>query len=700
MMKVLFPDKKLAIVCFSWRGRREKMIELQLKMFKQKNILVVTKENWGPDKNKYPDFVIKEWTSYEHVAKALDEFDPDIVHAYVDNTVLAAISLKMKFPTVIDTHDCAELRGQEDISAKYVYGSDAPEIFSAQGMADFICQKYGERPYSIILNLPPEKWLDYERKPKLEGNNIVYFGGISKLEGKFGYRYYKEIFRHFIENGINVHIYPAQNGVKLDWPGCIWHETINGYPDIYTELSQYQVGFVGYNDIGSADRKILDYCKIAVPNKAFDYMMAGIPTLSYNLGEAEKYVRQWGVSVNNTADLPEAFYMAKSLKIDYSAWQKRFTIDRHLDELVTIYRLVLEKPNERRIPAKISLCMIVRDEEKNLPKCLESVKNFVDEKIVLDTGSSDNTREIARNMGAILHSEEWQGNFSYHRNRVIAQATHPWIMVMDADEYLPAMKPDQIRNIKIAINKMPTEITGLSVEINDVDPEGNLRLKQNGVRIFRAGSAHYQGIVHNEIVISGLVVPIDLKIIHTGYNDDSLEKKYIRSEKLLQKRIKDKPFDWDAWYYLANLYFEKGSIKEGMKCAKECFNHLPPGMRRHSDVTYFTLYYSMAMVYIDSAIKESDKSVKLYYIQEAIKYAQTGLSICKDDPDLNFAMTLIAAHLTVIYGEQYLANVNKEVEGWRYLLTTGGKYQHSVRSALMGAYHAIGNPEKAMGLIE
>jgi len=108
----------------------------------------------------------------------------------------------------------------------------------------------------------------------------------------------------------------------------------------------------------------------------------------------------------------------------------------------------------------------------------------------------------------------------------------------------------------------------------------------------------------------------------------------------------------------------------------------------------------MAMVYLDSAIKESDKSGKLYYIQEAIKYAQTGLSICKDDPDLNFAMTLIAAHLTVIYGEQYLANVNKEVDGWRYLLTTGGKYQQLVSSALMGAYHAIGQPEKATELIK
>lgn len=697
-MKVLFPDKKLAIVCFTWRGRREKMIEIQLKMFKPKNILVITKKNCGPDTDKYPFFTIKEWTSHEQIAKALDEFDPDIVHAYVDNTVLAAISLKMKFPTVIDTHDCAELRGQEDVFAKYVYGSAAPEIFSSQGMADFVCKKYGERPYSIILNLPPEKWLDYKRKPKLEGNNIVYFGGISKLEGKYGYRYYKEIFKHFSENGINVHIYPAQNGVKLDWPGCIWHETINGYPDIYTELSQYQAGFVGCNNIEIVDRQLLDYCKIAVPNKAFDYVMAGIPTVSYNLGEAEKYVRQWGVIANCAEDLPEAYYKAKLLTIDYPVWKKRFTINRHLDELITIYRSVLEKPNERRIPAKISLCMIVRDEEKNLPKCLASVKHFVDEMIVMDTGSRDNTREIARASGAILHTEEWQGNFSHHRNRVIAHASYPWIMVVDADECLQAMKPDQILNIKIAINKMPDEITGLSMEINDVDPEGNLRLKQNGVRIFRAGHAHYRGIVHNEIVIGGLVATIDLKLIHTGHDDDSVEKKYARSEELLQKRIKNKPYDWDAWYYLANLYFEKGAIKEGVKCARQCFNHLPQGMRRKPDVTYFTLYYSLAMVYLDSAMKESDKSVKLYYIQEAVKYAQTGLSSCKDDPDLNFAMTRIAVHLTLIYGEQYLENANKEVDGWRYLLTTGSQYQKSVRAALIGAYHALGQPEKAKEL--
>lgn len=84
----------------------------------------------------------------------------------------------------------------------------------------------------------------------------------------------------------------------------------------------------------------------------------------------------------------------------------------------------------------ISLCMIVKNEEAILPRCLASVQNVVDEMIIVDTGSTDKTREVAQAAGAKLYEFQWIDDFSAARNYSLAQASGKWILVMDADEEL------------------------------------------------------------------------------------------------------------------------------------------------------------------------------------------------------------------------------------------------------------------------
>ena len=89
------------------------------------------------------------------------------------------------------------------------------------------------------------------------------------------------------------------------------------------------------------------------------------------------------------------------------------------------------------LPKKtISLCMIVKDEEEFLPGCLESVKEAVDEIIIVDTGSTDRTVEIAKSYGAKVYFHPWENDFSKARNYSISYATGDWIMYLDADEEL------------------------------------------------------------------------------------------------------------------------------------------------------------------------------------------------------------------------------------------------------------------------
>jgi glycosyltransferase involved in cell wall biosynthesis len=102
---------------------------------------------------------------------------------------------------------------------------------------------------------------------------------------------------------------------------------------------------------------------------------------------------------------------------------------------------------------QLSLCMIVRNEESVLKPCLASVKSYVDEIIIVDTGSTDQTVAIAQEFGARVFHHTWSGDFSAARNHSIAQAQGDWILVLDADEQLAPRDaqriPQLIKNSKV-----------------------------------------------------------------------------------------------------------------------------------------------------------------------------------------------------------------------------------------------------------
>ena len=85
---------------------------------------------------------------------------------------------------------------------------------------------------------------------------------------------------------------------------------------------------------------------------------------------------------------------------------------------------------------EVSLCMIVKNEEYYLPRCLSSVNNIVDEVIIVDTGSTDKTVEIAKSFGAKVYFFPWNNNFSEARNESLKYASKEWILILDADDEL------------------------------------------------------------------------------------------------------------------------------------------------------------------------------------------------------------------------------------------------------------------------
>jgi Glycosyltransferases involved in cell wall biogenesis len=137
--------------------------------------------------------------------------------------------------------------------------------------------------------------------------------------------------------------------------------------------------------------------------------------------------------------------------------------------------------------------MIVKNEERFLPLCLDSVKDYVDEMIIVDTGSSDGTVEIAKSYNAKVYHHPWENSFSKARNYSLKYATSEWILILDADEEIDKIDAPRLKEV---LKDDRTNVILLPVFSKSYKGK-NLGVG-NSERIFRNHlDFRYEGIVHN-----------------------------------------------------------------------------------------------------------------------------------------------------------------------------------------------------------
>ncbi len=216
-------------------------------------------------------------------------------------------------------------------------------------------------------------------------------------------------------------------------------------------------------------------------------------------------------------------------------------------ELTMLREYLLERP-------RISACMIVKNEERLLPECLESIRDWVDEIIVVDTGSTDKTQAIAEEFGAKVFEQAWAGDFSRHRNYSIEQATGDWIFIIDADERFV------VDDVPAVIDVMREgRVAALSVGVYNVYGHDAERVTfANSIRFFkRELNLRYAGIVHNALALpSGLAIGrTRARIEHLGYDlpPEQMAAKFQRTRALLQKQLTENPDDTFALFNYAEL---------------------------------------------------------------------------------------------------------------------------------------------------
>lgn len=223
---------------------------------------------------------------------------------------------------------------------------------------------------------------------------------------------------------------------------------------------------------------------------------------------------------------------------------------------------------------KISGCLIVKNEAEYLEKCIKSMLPILDELIIVDTGSTDNTIEVVQRYTKKVFAYNWQNDFAAARNYAISKAKMPWIIFLDADEYFSERS---LKNIRTTIDNENGKADAFLINgYNIVAPAGEIKDKFTVIRIFRnKPGLRYQGRIHEYLRKKGQLVIADctdiIEIFHTGYAKAVVEKKNKneRNLSLLLQEIEERPNDGNVHFYLSLQYMTTLNYDKVMEHARK-----------------------------------------------------------------------------------------------------------------------------------
>lgn len=257
---------------------------------------------------------------------------------------------------------------------------------------------------------------------------------------------------------------------------------------------------------------------------------------------------------------------------------------------------------------KISLSMIVKNEETSLPRCLNSVNDVVDEIIIVDTGSTDNTINIAQEFGAKIFNYTWNDDFSAARNFALRNSTGNFILYLDADEELS----NNCKNELLKLSETSDKI-GYYCTVRSIDEYSKQDNTIRYIRFFKnSDSIRFNGKVHEQITDSLVennykLIHSDIEIIHYGYNISSKDKslKAERNLKLLLKEYSNNQKPYIA-FQIAQSYFILKNFTE----AEKFFNISLTSNSLSKDLQSESYYYLAQISHNKFDIVGSENNIK------------------------------------------------------------------------------------------
>jgi tetratricopeptide (TPR) repeat protein len=260
----------------------------------------------------------------------------------------------------------------------------------------------------------------------------------------------------------------------------------------------------------------------------------------------------------------------------------------------------------------LSLSMIVRDEAERLAACLRSVQGFVDEMVVVDTGSSDDTVAIAEGLGATVHRIDWPGDFAPARNQALQWVSGDWVLVLDADEQLRPEAREPLRQLMeqpelLLVNLLRQELGALQSPYSNVS---RLFRRHPAIRWSRA----YHSLVDDSVAellqrephwrIADCSTPA---LLHDGYRPELLSagNKAARLRSAMEAELLARPDDPYACAKLGSLEVAEGQAQRGIELLRRGLQHCPAGA--HPERYELLLHLAMA-----EAEREPAAAIALY----------------------------------------------------------------------------------------
>ncbi|RUM91138.1 MAG: hypothetical protein DSZ26_01330 [Thermovibrio sp.] len=248
---------------------------------------------------------------------------------------------------------------------------------------------------------------------------------------------------------------------------------------------------------------------------------------------------------------------------------------------------------------KVSACIIAKNEERNLPRLLRSLKGKFDEIILVDTGSKDKTKEIAKSYGCKVIEHKWKG-FADARNRAVEEAKGDWLWHFDADFELDEL---EYKKALSAMRKAPRDIEAFSIGVKNFGKKGEIKAISFHIFIHRKG-IKWIGKVHESPDVRN-VIGIPVFVNHYGYADSNLLlRKARRNLKLLTEEIAEIDRGTDEYnyklFFLVQTYIllsseNKSYISKALHLAKE---FLQSASDRFSDYGFFLVYMYNYYLYL------------------------------------------------------------------------------------------------------
>ncbi|AYD39787.1 glycosyltransferase [Clostridium fermenticellae] len=275
---------------------------------------------------------------------------------------------------------------------------------------------------------------------------------------------------------------------------------------------------------------------------------------------------------------------------------------------------------------QISLCMIVKNEEKDLPRCLESIKNLVDEIIIVDTGSTDSTIDIAKNYGAKVYYFKWCDDFSRARNESLKYATKDWILIMDADDEFAQDDKQKFNELKDKLDVSKTYFFE-TVCYFGMAKGNNISINLNP-RLFKNNYGYsYKGVIHNQLInsdhpINGICESI--RIYHYGYLDNEIlnKKKNERNIKILKKEIEKDPQNKFNYFNIGTEYSSINDEKKALENYYKAYDKFNPStgfapklIEKIVISNYNLKRFDTSIEFIETGIKYYPEFTDLYYLK-------------------------------------------------------------------------------------